>query len=267
MIPPEIQNFETYIVAYSGGKDSTATLLWALDNLPRERIRAVFCDTGAEWPETYSYLGYIERELEIEIERVRAGDRPLPPKRDGTPRECMADEGTTLLDKIRLRGKWPAPRYRFCTTYLKHWPLRLYARQFASAVQIEGSRAQESPARAKKPQFDPSGNKTGDPMYRPVLYWPERQIWDYLRAYGILPNPVYNYTTRCGCWCCIMGKPREVLNFCRLHPDIAQVAADLEQEIDHTWRARHSITNLLRQAQAQAELFTPQPRFAEVGKC
>ena len=52
-IPPEIQNFETYIVAYSGGKDSSATLLWTLDNLPREKVRVVFCDTGAAWPETY----------------------------------------------------------------------------------------------------------------------------------------------------------------------------------------------------------------------
>ena len=117
MIPPEIRDFETYIVAYSGGKDSTATLLWALDNLPRERVRAVFCDTGAEWPETYDYIGYVEREVGIKVDRIKAGDRPLPPRVDGKDRHDMMFKGRSLFELTRLRGKWPGACYRFCTTY------------------------------------------------------------------------------------------------------------------------------------------------------
>jgi len=62
-----------------------------------------------------------------------------------------------------------------------------------------------------------------------------------------------------------MGRDAEVLNFCRLHPDIAREAADLEAEIGHNWRDRQSIGNLLRQAQAQIPLFERHPRFAQVG--
>ena len=260
MIPPEIRDFDTYIIGVSGGKDSTATALWSLEHLPRERLRFAFCDTGAAWPETYEYLPYLERELGIEIERLRAGDREGLEHHNPQFRDS-----TTLFEMVRRRGRWPGARYRYCTTYLKRWPLTLYARELDNPVLLFGQRSDESARRATYEAFDPYGNRAGFPIYRPVLDWSERDVWNYLRQCHILPNPVYNYATRCGCWCCIMGRPVEVLNFCRLHPDIAQQAADLEQEIGHTWKERQSITNLLRQAQAQMPLFERQLRFAEVG--
>ena len=171
MIPQEIKDYETYIVAYSGGKDSTATLLYALKNLPREKLRVVFCDTGAEWPETYDYVGYIERELGVTIEQIRAGDRKMPPKRNGQPRDILAIKGHTLFDKIRLRGKWPNPAYRYCTSYLKQWPIRLYVRECSNPLQLSGIRADESKSRAERERFDPQGNKTGDPIFCPVFNW------------------------------------------------------------------------------------------------
>lgn len=44
------------IVSVSGGKDSTAMLLKALEEHPREQIMPVFCDTGWEHPAVYEYL-------------------------------------------------------------------------------------------------------------------------------------------------------------------------------------------------------------------
>jgi 3'-phosphoadenosine 5'-phosphosulfate sulfotransferase (PAPS reductase)/FAD synthetase len=268
-----LSDFDTYIVAVSGGKDSTATALWALDTLPRDKLRFAFCDTGAEWPETYDYLSYLERELGIEIDRIQAGDRALPAKRNGQDRiDALANCRGGIFDLVRTRGMWPGSRYRFCTMYLKQWPLRLYANEFDNPVQLEGSRREESKRRSKYDPWTNGGNKKLNspllspppPSFRPVLEWTERQVWDYLRAHGILPNPMYNYATRCGCWCCIMGKRQEVFNFCRLHPEVAQIAADLEVEINHTWRPRWSIGQILRQAGAQMDLFEPRPRFDEV---
>lgn len=264
MIPPEIRDFETYVVAYSGGKDSTAMLLWALDNLPRERLRVVFCNTGAQWPEVYGYLGYIERELGVEIERVKAGDRPYPPTRNGQERVPVA-YGRDLFDMVRIRGNWPNFNVRFCSIFLKQWPLRLYAQNYDNPVSISGIRAEESSSRSGKPPFDMGGDRTSIPVFRPILDWLERDVWEYLRGHHILPNPVYNYASRCGCWCCVLGRTSEAYHFCRLHPDIAQRAADLEEEIGHTWKPRQSIGGLLRQAQAQMTLFEPRPRFPEVG--
>lgn len=58
------------IVSVSGGKDSTATLLLAIERNV-ENLQAVFCDTGHEHPEVYAYLDYLERRLRLTIRRVK----------------------------------------------------------------------------------------------------------------------------------------------------------------------------------------------------
>lgn len=59
------------LVSTSGGKDSTATLLLALEQMPKDRVFPVFADTGHEHELTYEYLGYLERRLGVTIKRLR----------------------------------------------------------------------------------------------------------------------------------------------------------------------------------------------------
>lgn len=260
MIPPELQDFETYVVAYSGGKDSTAMALGCLAHLPRDRLRFVFNDTGACWPETYAYLNYIEKKLDIEIERVRAGDRPLPAGSKG--RMTWAKQSTNLYDMIKAKGQWPSVKIRWCTKYLKMWPLRLYAPP--NSILLFGDRAEESRRRAAYEQFDVLGNNFHEqPIYRPILDWSEDTVWQYLSSHDILPNPVYNYAPRANCWCCPMARPQALFNFCRQYPGEAQRWANLEVEINHRWHERLSIGNILEQARRQLPLFEPEPRFPE----
>ena len=56
-------------VLVSGGKDSTATLLLALERFPKDAVIPIFTDTGFESSETYEYLSYLEESLGIEIMR------------------------------------------------------------------------------------------------------------------------------------------------------------------------------------------------------
>ena len=58
-------------VNISGGKDSTATLLLAIER-DTQNLRAVFADTGHEHAATYDYLDYLESAVGIKIQRVRA---------------------------------------------------------------------------------------------------------------------------------------------------------------------------------------------------
>lgn len=61
-----------HVVSVSGGKDSAATLLLALQRFPMEKIIPIFCDTGNEHQEVYDYLSYLEQALDIEIIRLKS---------------------------------------------------------------------------------------------------------------------------------------------------------------------------------------------------
>ena len=44
------------VIAFSGGKDSQASLIWAVKKFGTKNIIAVFCDTGWEHPLTYQHI-------------------------------------------------------------------------------------------------------------------------------------------------------------------------------------------------------------------
>lgn len=49
------------IISFSGGKDSTALILWAKENL--KEFDVIFCDTNWENRITYDYIQYINEIL------------------------------------------------------------------------------------------------------------------------------------------------------------------------------------------------------------
>jgi len=61
------------IVSVSGGKDSTATALLAIEKHSAENCRFVFADTGNEHELTMEYVNhYLPETLGIRIDTVRA---------------------------------------------------------------------------------------------------------------------------------------------------------------------------------------------------
>lgn len=71
-----------HVVSVSGGKDSAATLLIAMERFGKDRITPIFCDTGNEHSEVYTYLAYLEQALDIKIIRLRANfDQEIAAKR------------------------------------------------------------------------------------------------------------------------------------------------------------------------------------------
>jgi 3'-phosphoadenosine 5'-phosphosulfate sulfotransferase (PAPS reductase)/FAD synthetase len=146
-----------HVVSLSGGKDSTATLLLALELHGRENVRAVFADTGNEHEATYEYaLQYLPRELGIAVDVVRAdfadefatkrvnlqriangepesavyGRRKFQyrwtPELAARALEILHPTGIPYLDLCMVRGGFPSRKRQFCTEYLKTEPLTEY---------------------------------------------------------------------------------------------------------------------------------------------
>jgi len=120
------------VVLVSGGKDSTATLLLALQKLGKERVVPVFCDTGWESRHTYAYLDYLESKLGIEIVRLKHPDY------------------SDLPDLILKKKRFPSAKFRYCTCILKIVPLALYVAENEISEIWMGIRSQESQSRQKR---------------------------------------------------------------------------------------------------------------------
>ncbi|SDR17203.1 phosphoadenosine phosphosulfate reductase family protein [Paraburkholderia tuberum] len=147
-----------HVVSMSGGKDSTATALVAIELHGRENCRFVFADTGNEHESTYAYaLDYLPRALGITVDVVRADFADeFATKRANLARiaagepesavygrrkfqyhwtrelaaralEVLHPTGIPFLDLCMVRGGFPSRKRQFCTEYLKTEPLTEYA--------------------------------------------------------------------------------------------------------------------------------------------
>lgn len=71
-----------HVISVSGGKDSAATLLLAIERFGKANLVPIFCDTGNEHQTVYDYLVYMESTLDITITRLRANfDSEIAAKR------------------------------------------------------------------------------------------------------------------------------------------------------------------------------------------
>lgn len=204
------------IVPVSGGKDSTACLIKAIQEVGKEKVTPVFNDTGWEHPLTYKYLEYLEDRLGVSISRTVGGKR-----KDGT-------EQRTLPELIRAQGKFPFGRGRFCTMYLKQYAIRdwyrdnLYDGQTKHQVWF-GMRSDESGQRARKyagiestdifdigDLFPSRYNKklrTVLSTRLPIVDWLTPNVFTYLKENNVDHNPLYDEGTndRVGCYPCMLA--------------------------------------------------------------
>ena len=190
-----------HIVCFSGGKDSTALILWAKENL--HEFTTVFCDTGWEHPITYAYVEEINQQL-LGGSLVRLKSQ----KYDG------------FVQLSVLRGRVPSATARFCTDELKVRPMIAWLKTIDDEITVyQGIRAQESEGRAKMPMSQWSDDYDAQ-IERPLLFWLAEQCFAIMAKYGVKPNPLYLIGMgRVGCFPCIMVNFRE-LRAIRQYPEV-----------------------------------------------
>lgn len=194
-----------WVVGYSGGKDSTATLqiVWraiaGLDPPQRKKtIHVISTDTLVENPIVVSW---VNRSLEAMNEQATRQVLPV----------CSHRLTPELRDSywVNLIGRgYPAPRnkFRWCTERLKIKPsnqfIRNAVRESGEAIVILGTRKGESAVRARsmarqergrvRDKLSPNANLPNSLIYSPIEDWSNDDVWTYLMQ---VPNP-WGYENR-----------------------------------------------------------------------
>ena len=241
MMPSDVH----HCISMSGGKDSTATALLALEQHAPSDCSLLFADTGHEHELTYEYLEYLADALGLPVITVKADfTEELKRKARITPdlwagkgvsAEVIASAvevfsnptGIPFLDLCILRGRFPSPRSRFCTYDLKVLPLVTW--QLAKINELHGSpliswqgiRADESLSRRDLLSADYRG--AGIVNYRPILSWSADDVFASLAAADIKPNPLYKMGfSRVGCMPCIMSRKGDIREVAARFPEVIE---------------------------------------------
>lgn len=227
-----------HIVNVSGGKDSAACYLLALKK--GIEFRAVFADTGNEHEFTYEFLDYLPKVTggpKIEIIRADFSEQINKKmecvkdkwRKDGVSDalikralEVLQPTGNPFLDMCLWKGRFPSTKARFCTEELKVHALTFQvffpALKNGKVLSWQGIRADESRARAKLPFWN--CDDTGVYIWRPLLRWSAKQVFDLHHEMGIEPNKLYKLGfSRVGCMPCIMARKIDIREMALRFPD------------------------------------------------
>tara|TARA_R100001440_G_scaffold51985_1_gene71910 strand:- start:62 stop:865 length:804 start_codon:yes stop_codon:yes gene_type:complete len=205
------------IVPVSGGKDSTATLVLALNHFDKNQIIPLHYNTGWDHPKTYKYLNYMQEKCGIEIQHTKY------------------DEAPTMVELIRRSGKFPNRILRHCTGRFKETATRRWFKRNNFYDKREGQiwlgiRSDESVFRRKKyGDLDSSDVHSFKEIYAstpkaldnnvsmrfPIIDWDTQDVFDYLKGNGWEYNPLYDEgCNRVGCYPCLLStKKRQMEEF------------------------------------------------------
>ena len=233
------------MISVSGGKDSTATLLLAIER-ETENMHPVFADTGNEHELTYNYLDYLESRLDIKIQRVKPDftaqlerKRTITMekwRRDGVPEKtieraisALQPTGNPFLDLCLWKGRFPSSKARFCTEELKVNPITEIAvwpllKQYDIIESWQGIRWDESSARAhyvEREGIEPDALRVF--AYRPILSWSADQVFEFHRKHNVKWNPLYEKgMSRVGCMPCIHAQKKELAGIAMQFPEVVE---------------------------------------------
>jgi len=198
------------VVSFSGGKDSTATILY-LRELGVSH-QTVFCDTGWEHPLTIEYIEYINQTL-LNGKLITLTSEKYP---------------NGMRELVKYKKRVPSVRARFCTDYLKVRPMLKWLKNQEIEFVYQGIRADESPSRSK---MDPLVWSDDYDAYvaRPIFHWKAEQVFEIHRKYKIKPNPLYKLGAgRVGCFPCVLINHAEIKRMQEKFPDIWDKIEELE---------------------------------------
>jgi hypothetical protein len=205
------------VAAYGGGTNSTALLIEYVNRGMKVDL-IIFSDTGAERPETYSFIDLFSQWLV---------DNNMPPI-------TIVHPNYTLESDCLRRKRLPALAYGFktCSLQFKRQPQEKFMNNIPAAKMLWKSggkviKLMGYDAGEKGRALGKSGDEKYDCHY-PLIDW---DIWrddclEIIHDAG-LPQP-----GKSSCFFCPSMKKREIMALVKDHPDLLQRALVIEENAD-----------------------------------
>lgn len=273
VITHDILTYDKYIVAFSGGKDSTACFLHLLEiGVPKERIELWHHDidgrTGLfmDWESTPAYCMAFAAAFDVPIyfswkeggfeREMTRQDSLTAPTYFETPNGLQKAGGER--GKLGTRMKFPQVSpdlsVRWCSAYLKidicSAAIRNQPRfNGVKTLVISGERGEESPARAKYKMIEPDRSdcrpRRHVDRWRPIRDWEEREVWAIIERFKVRAHPAYYLGWgRVSCKFCIFGNANQFASAFAISPDQGQKLVDYENQFGVTIKRNISLAEL-----------------------
>lgn len=228
---PNLSDYDRFLVAFSGGKDSVACVLQLLEELTtlgisHDRVELhhhlVDGKEGSrlmDWPVTEDYCqkfadvfglkitfswkqGGFEREMLRKDQPTAPSMVPLLSDENGAYQEVggHGSNGT----RLKFPQVSASLTTRWCSSYLKISLMDAYIAnnnlfEQGKTLVVTGERAEESSSRAKYKTFEPhrADNRNGVRVkryidhWRTVHSWAETQVWEIIERYKVAAHPAY----------------------------------------------------------------------------
>lgn len=179
-----------WVVAYSGGKDSTALLqqvyklVLELGARASKPIHIIASDTKVEAPIVEDYLAASLSAIELHA-REHAPSISV--------HHVQPEPDQTFWTNLIGRGYPPPTRsFRWCTTKIKIRPARRIiediAKRYGSVLLLLGTRSAESSSRSQRMEARETNDRGLNPhheipnalVFTPIAEWSNDEVWDYL---------------------------------------------------------------------------------------
>lgn len=263
------------VVAFSGGKDSVAMVLYLLEQgIERDRIHLHHHDVDGrgmnlfDWPCTESYCRVFARTFGLPLYiSYRAGGILREIYRNHEPRQDIYYQQypdgpfhqiPANPHACNTRLKFPAVSAnlltRWCSSTVKIDVLAAVIRRHPAYRRkvfiLTGERRLESEVRSRYVEIDryPSATKERYAiLWRPLLDWDEHAVWAIMERWKVQPHPAYMLGwNRCSCQLCIFGSPNIWATIQLISPQKIIAIGDIESFTGFTLYHRQPIADRVR---------------------